>query len=50
VPIKEIIPMIAECTCPIAVVNDNNKLIGVIVRGSILGALAITEDDQNGLT
>ncbi len=50
IPVKEIIPMMSGCSCPLAVVNENNKLIGVIVRGSILGALAIKEDDQNGLT
>nr|WP_094228443.1 glycine betaine/L-proline ABC transporter ATP-binding protein [Methanolobus psychrotolerans] len=44
-PIKDIIPMIADCKYPLAVVNDNNKLIGVIVRGSILGALAIKRED-----
>jgi glycine betaine/proline transport system ATP-binding protein len=32
------------------VANDNQKLIGVIVRGSILGALAIEEDYQDDLT
>nr|WP_091710955.1 glycine betaine/L-proline ABC transporter ATP-binding protein [Methanolobus vulcani] len=50
VPIKEIIPVMSDSSSPLAVINENNKLIGVIVRGSILGALAITEDDQNDLT
>ncbi|WMW26427.1 glycine betaine/L-proline ABC transporter ATP-binding protein [Methanolobus sediminis] len=50
VPIKEIIPVMSDSSSPLAVINENNKLIGVIVRGSILGALAITEGDQNGLT
>ncbi|MEZ5334306.1 MAG: glycine betaine/L-proline ABC transporter ATP-binding protein [Methanolobus sp.] len=49
VPVRDIIPMMSGCTCPLAVVNENKKLIGVIVRGSILGALAIKEDDQDGL-
>ncbi len=49
-PIMDIIPMMTESNFPLAVVNDNQKIIGVIVRGSILGALAIKEDDSNGLT
>ncbi|WMW21797.1 glycine betaine/L-proline ABC transporter ATP-binding protein [Methanolobus mangrovi] len=49
-PVRDIIPMVADSNFPLAVINDNEKLIGVIVRGSILGALAIKEDDQNGLT
>lgn len=49
-PIKDIIPMMTDRNFPLAVVNDNKKIIGVIVRGSILGALAIQEEDSNGLT
>ncbi|WP_319506082.1 glycine betaine/L-proline ABC transporter ATP-binding protein [uncultured Methanolobus sp.] len=49
-PVRDIIPMVADSNFPLAVVNDNEKLIGVIVRGSILGALTMKEDDQNGLT
>ena len=49
-PVKEIIPMSADSSFPLAVVNNNNKLMGVIVRGSILGALAIKVEDTNDLT
>ncbi len=49
-PIKDIIPMMTDRDSPLAVINDNKKIIGVIVRGSILGALAIQEDDSNDLT
>ena len=49
-PVRDIIPMVADSNFPLAVVNDNEKLIGVIVRGSILGALTMKEEDQNGLT
>jgi glycine betaine/proline transport system ATP-binding protein len=49
-PINEIIPMMVNSNIPLAVANDNKKLIGVIVRGSILGALAIEEDYQDDLT
>ncbi len=44
-PINEIIPIMAENALPKAVVDDNKKLLGVIVRGSILGALAMKEED-----
>jgi glycine betaine/proline transport system ATP-binding protein len=49
-PVNEIIPMMVNSNIPLAVANDNQKLIGVIVRGSILGALAIEEDYQDDLT
>ncbi len=45
-PINDIIPLIADCNCPLAVVNDSKKLLGVIVRGSILGALAIKKEED----
>ncbi len=38
-PVKDIIPMASDSKFPLAVINDSNKLMGVIVRGSILGAL-----------
>ncbi|NPE27465.1 glycine betaine/L-proline ABC transporter ATP-binding protein [Methanococcoides sp. SA1] len=41
-PLNELIPII-ENTSPIAVTKDDGKLLGVIVRGSVLGALAIEE-------
>jgi glycine betaine/proline transport system ATP-binding protein len=39
-PLNELIPII-ENTSPIPVVSEDNKLRGIIVRGSVLGALAI---------
>lgn len=44
--LKEIIPMIADSSYPVAVVDDNNKLQGVLVRGGILGAIAMEEEEQ----
>jgi glycine betaine/proline transport system ATP-binding protein len=41
-PLNEVIPLIAESQYPLAVVNDSGKLLGIIVRGSVLGALAIS--------
>ncbi|WP_135606107.1 glycine betaine/L-proline ABC transporter ATP-binding protein [Methanococcoides sp. NM1] len=41
-PLNELIPVI-ENSSPLAVAKDDGKLIGIIVRGSVLGALAIEE-------
>ena len=38
-PVSEIIPVIAESRFPLAVINEEKKLKGVIVRGSVLAAL-----------
>ncbi|MCC4769515.1 betaine/proline/choline family ABC transporter ATP-binding protein [Methanosarcina sp. DH2] len=44
-PLNEVIPLIAESQYPLAVVNDSGKLLGIIVRGSVLGALAISGEN-----
>lgn len=44
--LKEIIPMIADSSYPVAVVDDSNRLLGVLVRGGILGAIAMEEEEQ----
>ena len=41
-PLNELIPII-ESTSPVAVVDERHKLLGVVVRGSVLGALAMEE-------
>ncbi|WP_406662580.1 glycine betaine/L-proline ABC transporter ATP-binding protein [Methanolobus sp. ZRKC3] len=41
-PLNELIPII-ENTSPLPVASEDNKLRGIIVRGSVLGALAIEE-------
>lgn len=38
--VKDIFPMMTDTRFPIAVVNEDSKLLGVIVRGSILAGLA----------
>jgi len=43
-PLNEIIPLIADSEYPLPVVNENGKLRGIIVRGTVLGALAMSED------
>ncbi len=41
-PLNELIPII-ENTSPLPVAREDKKLMGIIVRGSVLGALAIEE-------
>ncbi|WP_135612175.1 glycine betaine/L-proline ABC transporter ATP-binding protein [Methanococcoides sp. AM1] len=41
-PLNELIPVI-ENSSPLGVAKEDGKLIGIIVRGSVLGALAIEE-------
>jgi len=44
-PLSEVIPLIAESPYPLAVVNDSGKLLGIIVRGTVLGALAMSGEN-----
>lgn len=44
-PLNEVIPLIADSQYPLAVVNDSRKLLGIIVRGSVLGALAMSGEN-----
>jgi len=49
--LTEVINLYSESTGPIAVVNDNNKLLGVIVRGAIIAALSKGyKPEDNGYT
>ena len=38
--VKDIIPLMTDSRFPIAVVDDNSKLLGIIVRGSVMAGLA----------
>ncbi|MCP1714858.1 glycine betaine/proline transport system ATP-binding protein [Methanocalculus alkaliphilus] len=44
-PLADIIPEIAESRFPLAVVDDDTRLKGIIVRGSVLSALARKESE-----
>ncbi|MCD1295058.1 ABC transporter ATP-binding protein [Methanocella sp. CWC-04] len=44
-PVSEIIPKIADSKYPIGVVDSSGKIKGIIVRGSVLAALARMEVD-----
>jgi len=48
--LNEVIPLIAESQYPLAVVNDSGKLLGIIVRGTVLGALAIAGENVQAET
>lgn len=46
--ITDILPLIYDSSAPIAVTDDNNRLIGVIIRGRVIEALAnISDEDLN---
>jgi glycine betaine/proline transport system ATP-binding protein len=48
-PANELFPLLVENRNPVAVVNDRNRLMGVIIKGSLLGALAeISRPGANG--
>ena len=38
--VQDIFPVIAESKVPLAVIDDEQRLIGIIIRGSVLAALA----------
>jgi glycine betaine/proline transport system ATP-binding protein len=42
-PVSEIIPLIAERDAPIAVVSEEGRIIGIIVKGTLIAALARME-------
>ena len=39
-PVNQMFPLMAETRLPVPVVNDQNKILGVVVRGSLLAGLA----------
>ena len=42
-PVSEIIPLIAERDAPIAVVSEEGRIVGIIVKGTLIAALARME-------
>ncbi|GFK31376.1 hypothetical protein ScFU149_14920 [Streptococcus canis] len=46
--ITDIMPLIYDSSAPIAVTDDDNRLLGVIIRGRVIEALAnISDEDLN---
>jgi glycine betaine/proline transport system ATP-binding protein len=48
-PIRQIFPLVAESRNPVAVVDENNILKGVIVRGAVLASLAERQVDADAV-
>ncbi|MGB3680950.1 MAG: betaine/proline/choline family ABC transporter ATP-binding protein [Rubrobacteraceae bacterium] len=49
-PLREVLPLFVEHELPVAVVNENNRLEGVVVRGALIAGLTTSVDlpDENG--
>ena len=45
--VQDILPVIAESKVPLAVIDEEQRLIGIIIRGSVLAALADTGGDKD---
>jgi len=48
--VQDILPVIAESKVPLAVIDDEQRLIGIIIRGSVLAALADTGGDPKDVS
>jgi glycine betaine/proline transport system ATP-binding protein len=46
--VQDIIPILVSTDHPLPVVNENNKLVGIIMPGSVLGALSYEEVNTSG--
>ncbi|HGI8686812.1 TPA: glycine betaine/L-proline ABC transporter ATP-binding protein [Streptococcus agalactiae] len=44
--ITDIMPLIYDSSAPIAVTDDNDRLLGVIIRGRVIEALANVQDER----
>ena len=43
-PLREVLPLLVERDLPVAVVNEDNRLEGVVVRGSLIAGLTTSSD------
>jgi glycine betaine/proline transport system ATP-binding protein len=50
VTLLDLIPMAITAKVPIAVVNENRKLLGIIVRVSVLSGLIAKGDENNNVS
>ncbi len=48
--VQDILPIIAESKVPVAVIDNEQRLIGIIIRGSVLAALADTGGDPKDVS
>ncbi|MFN1208457.1 CBS domain-containing protein, partial [Enterococcus lactis] len=47
-PIKSLLNDISKTSLPFAVLDDNDRLLGIIIRSSVLGAISGNEVQNNG--
>ena len=47
-PLREILPLFVERDIPVAVCDQNNRLEGIVVRGSLIAGLTTTTELSNG--
>jgi len=47
-PVEDILPVVANAKAPLAVIDEQERLLGVIVRGSVLEALASGGGGKHG--
>jgi glycine betaine/proline transport system ATP-binding protein len=47
-PLREVLPLFVERKIPVAVVNDRNRLEGVVVRGALIAGLTTSADIPDG--
>ena len=47
--VADIFNLIYDSPTPLAVVDDNERVLGVVIRGSVIGALADTDPKENEL-
>lgn len=45
-PVRQLIPVLADSRVPAAVIDEQEHLLGIIVRGSLLAGLVTENDDQ----
>ena len=45
-PIDELVPLSAMSDCPVAVVDEEDTLLGIVTRGSLLLSLAESQQAQ----
>ena len=46
-PLREVLPLFVEHDLPVAVVDDNNRLEGIVVRGALIAGLTTSVDVQD---
>lgn len=48
-PVIDVIPVIAETRLPVAVIRDDDKLVGILVKGSVLAGMVRKGENMGGV-